>query len=435
MVTIALFVKSAILLYSILMKKFLQNLKSREATSVYYVGSFLDTFSVALTFSIYVIFLLQNHLTLFQASLINAVYMTSCVFLEVPTGAFADAIGRKKSVLISTIFSAAGLFLYPMFHTIVSFIIAEFFWAVGTCFASGAFDAWVVDTSKKQGFIGKVDFIFANATIFSRAALILAGLSGAYLATINIALPFYLGGVVSIICFFFFLFNMDENREIKKSSMREHARNIRAVAVDSIKYAWAHNVIFWLILAGAVVSFVVQPLNMFWAPRFNAMVGNHIWITGWIWAIITLAMLAGSYLVAILLKKGKSYTFIMVIAYLTIGIFVGLSAATKLFAIALPAYLVYEMAQGMTNPVYTAYINKYATEDKRATIFSFESMTGSLAAALGLAFFGWIATRTSIEVSWTISAILVLSLIPIYLIAHKKSAVISAEPNVANPNL
>ena len=405
----------------------MQNLKSREATSVYYVGSFLDTFAVALTFSIYVIFLLQNHLSLFQASLINAVFMVSCILLEVPTGAFADAIGRKKSMLLSTLFGAAGLFLYPMFHSIISFVIAEFLWAVSSCFASGAFDAWVVDASKKQGFVGKVDFIFANATIFSRVAMILAGLSGAYLATINIVLPFYLGGIVSIITFFYFLFKMDENREIEKSNLKEHALNIRTVAVESVKYAWSHNVIFWLVLAGAVSSFICQPLNMFWAPRFNAMVGNHIWITGWIWAIITLAMLAGSYLVAILLKKGKSYTFIMVISYLIIGIFVGLSAATRLFAVALPAYLVYEMAQGMTNPVYTAYINKYATADKRATIFSFESMTGSLAAALGLAFFGWIATNTSIEISWLISGILTLSLIPIYLIANKKSAALPAE--------
>lgn len=378
-------------------------------------------FAMSVTFAIYVIFLLRSGLDVFQANLINFVFMISVFLLEVPTGAFADFLGRKKSVLIAVIFLALGSFLYPAFRNYQTFIAAEILVAFYAAFSSGAFDAWVVDTAKKQGFEGKVDFVFSQANIISKAAMILGGLVGAYLANIEIGLPFYTGGVVAIIAFFFFLFFMeDQLTEKRKFTWQENISRIKNIAIDSVNYSAKHKVIFWLVFGGVLSSFIWQPLNMYWGPRFNDMSGDQIWLTGWMWAIMSVFMMIGAYLVRFFLKKGKDYTFLMVIVSLGVFIPVIISASSHFLFIAFPVFLIYELARGIEKPVQTAYVNQYAEPEKRATILSFESMMSSLGAAVGLVFFGWIAKHTSIEISWIFTAILSLALIPIYLMARKK---------------
>jgi len=106
------------------MKRIYSNVKNREAVTVYYIGIFLLDFALSLTAAIYVIFLIKNGLNLLQANLVNTAFMISIFLLEVPTGAFADSIGRKNSVLISTLFLMLGLAFYPIFRNFYAFLLA-----------------------------------------------------------------------------------------------------------------------------------------------------------------------------------------------------------------------------------------------------------------------------------------------------------------------
>lgn len=401
------------------MRRIYSNLKNQEAVSVYYVGTFLTDFAMSLTFSIYAIFLLRSGLDLFQIMIVNSTYMISVFILEVPTGAFADALGRKKSVLISALLMMIGLAFYPIFRNFYTFLIAEFLIAISSSFASGAFDAWMVDTSKKQGFEGKVDFVFSQANVVSRLAFILGGLIGAYIAIANIGMPFFIGAGVALVSYFFFLYTMEQDVS-RKFSLIAGFRKAKVIAKESIKYSLGHKVIFWLIIGGFLAVFVFQPMNMYWGPRFNAMGGDRIWLTGWFWAFNAVFMMLGAYLVRVFLGRGKHYTFLMIMAILLISVPIILSASSNILLVAFPAYLIHEIARGIHRPVQQAYLNKYSEPEKRATIFSFESMTSALGAAVGLWFFGWVAKNTSIETSWIMAGIFALVLIPIYLMARKK---------------
>ena len=283
----------------------------------------------------------------------------------------------------------------------------------------------MVDTSKQQGFAGKVDFVFSQASVVSKSALLLGGLSGAYLANLYLGLPFYLGAFVALLAFAFLLIFMAEDERVKSFSLIGSLRKIKTIAKDSIQYSANHKVISWLLVGGILGTLISQPMNMFWAPKFNEMAGDKIWLTGWFWAFISLFMILGSYSVKIFLKRGKDYAFLMILASLGIFLPIVLSAQSKILFVAFPMFLIYELTRGVQGPVELAYINKYAESEKRATILSFKSMARSLGAAAGLVIFGWIAKNTSIEVSWTIAGILSLALIPVYLTARKKEGLYS----------
>jgi len=397
------------------------NLKNREAVTVYYIGNFLDTFAIALTFGIYAIFLQKNGLNLLQVNLINFTFMISIFILEVPTGAFADAIGRKNSVLLGTLFLIAGLALYPIYRTFVGFIIAEILLAISSAFGSGAWDAWMVDTSKKQGYVGKVDYVFSQSNVISKIALIFGGFLGAYLAYVELGLPFYFGAFIGLIVLIFLLIFMESDQGKIEYSLKKNLIKMKNIAKDSISYSISHKVIFWLLLGGIVSTLIFQPMNMYWNIRFNNMTGgDKIWLMGWLWAFISIAMTIGAYSVRHFLKKGKDYSYLMILVSLGIFVPVIFSSLSHTIFLAFPAFLIYQLFRGVEKPVAQSFLNKYAEPEKRATILSFESMMSCLGAAGGLVLFGWIAKNHSIETSWIFAAIFSLFLIPIYLMARRK---------------
>ena len=92
-----------------------------------YYGVWL-TYSLAGGFlaGVYPLFLRSRGLNQFEINSVLAVYFAVTFLLDVPTGAFADAIGRRL---------AFGL--YFVSHVYVLFLVAETVDAVGTTFCNG----------------------------------------------------------------------------------------------------------------------------------------------------------------------------------------------------------------------------------------------------------------------------------------------------------
>lgn len=399
------------------------NVRSRDVKSVYYLLTFLFEFAVGLTFATYVLFLLNRGLDVFQVMLVNLAFMVGNFIFEIPTGAYADYFGRKKSIILSSVFLILGLLIYFSSSSIVMFVIAEVTAALALTFASGALDAWMVDSLEDKGYTGKVDFIFSHAAIIGKVAALLAGLIGAYIGTINLALPFGAGAVVALIALLVsILFIKEDFAQRKTLNLVSSLNQIGKVTKDSINYGVRHKVVLWLIGSSVLATLAFQPLNMYWAPRMNTLAGDKIWLMGWVWAGMSLFMMFGSFVVRELLKRGKTYSWILVTTALFLAIPILFSSFSNIFTVVLSSFLIYEVGRGMLTPAHKAFLNKHIPGEQRATVLSFDSMMGKLGAAVGLLVLGWIGKNYSIQVSWLISGILLLLLIPIYLraAAHER---------------
>lgn len=392
----------------------------KEPKAVYFLLTFLMNFSASLTFATYVLFLLSKNLDLFQVMLINLAFMVGNFILEVPTGAYADYFGRKKSVVLSNMFMVIGLLVYFSSSSILMFIVAELICALAYTFASGAIDAWVVDSLERKKFSGKVDFVFSKSNIIAQFAVLIGGLMGGYLGSINLALPFGVGAIFAFIAFITAILFMHEEVVAKKVlSIAGSTNQMIQIIKDSVTYGIKHKVVLWLIFSSILATFAFQPLNMYWSPRLNELAGNQIWLMGWVWAGISLFMMLGSFLIKKLLKEEKSYTWILILTAVILGAPIVFASFSNIFGVVLLGFLFYEIGRGMINPVHKAYINKYIPGEQRATVLSFDSMMGKLGAGLGLVILGWVAKNYSIQTSWLISGLLLFLLIPIYLRAKK----------------
>lgn len=405
-----------------------RNIGAKDVRTVYYLLIALRDLAVGFVSATHALFLLSNGLTIFQMNLVNTVFMLGTFVFEIPTGAYADFFGRKRSYIIHAgLLSLAGL-IYFFSHSFLFFVLAELIAAVSFTFASGAIDAWLID-NVSENWAMRTDYIFSQGQVFSKIALVVGAIIGAYLGQINLAYPWLLVAFTGLITFFVSIFYMRTDKPVKDIfGFSRGLKQITMIAKNSFDYGFRNKVVLWLMVATFIGEFAFQPLNMFWAPRFNQIAGGEIKLMGWLLAGMSIMMAAGSYLSRKLSERKVSYWKIMTISALFLAIPVLISSQVSIFALAAGTFLIHEIGRGINIPIKASYINKYIPSDKRATLISFNSMAGKIAAALGLIGFGLLADKTSFSFSWYISGFILLLLIPVYFMTKKKEAEYSPVP-------
>lgn len=129
-------------------------MKHDKIINQYLILTGLFNLGTSMAVATYVTFLMWRGLDLFQVNLVNVVFFTTMFFFEIPTGAFADRYGRKKSYVIACFLFSMGEIVYSLSYTMTGFICAEMLAGIGRTFANGAFHAWFVDTLKYHGYTG-----------------------------------------------------------------------------------------------------------------------------------------------------------------------------------------------------------------------------------------------------------------------------------------
>lgn len=125
--------------------------------------------------------------------LVGTVLEASYLIFNVPTGAVADAFGRRRAIVIGVAaFSAGWLFqaVVPIFAFI---LLAEVVRGLGAAFMNGAAEAWIAGEVGDTALPG----LFARASQIERLAY-LPGLGGSVvLATLGVAAPVIAGAAVT----------------------------------------------------------------------------------------------------------------------------------------------------------------------------------------------------------------------------------------------
>jgi MFS family permease len=109
-----------------------------------------------------------------QFFVLEAWFQFWCVALEVPTGVVADKVSRKLSIALSGFCIAIGALLYSLVPDFFVFMLAEFAWAAGTAFLSGADDSMIYDTLKEARKSALSKKVLSNYYAVSSLGMIVA---------------------------------------------------------------------------------------------------------------------------------------------------------------------------------------------------------------------------------------------------------------------
>jgi len=172
-----------------------------------YLAYFLD--GLEFTFSIWLFFYLQQF-DYSQIAILVVIRMVSALFFEVPTGAFADLLGRKKSLFLSYVLYAGAFFATAFAQGFYIFIIIQIVKGLAQSLFSGAYEALTYDTLKSIKKEESYNEVVADQETITWIAYFISSFSGGILFALNAKLPFIIVGVIYTFNAFLYLFFVKE---------------------------------------------------------------------------------------------------------------------------------------------------------------------------------------------------------------------------------
>lgn len=378
--------------------------------------------------AVYPIFLSARGLNQFQINSVPAVFFIVLILTDVPTGALADALGRRRAFVAGAAIRACAFLAYYFSHRYVAFLLAECIDGVGASLCNGAIDAWGVDALDLAGFEGIKDRMFARLAQLVIALSTIAAIAGAYLADVSIALPWMFGAVgFAIAAFAGGTLMAGDAAARAQVTIRGTAREVRRRTSQGFRGGFSHPIVSLIAIAGAIEYAAFAPFFREWPILFNRAFGMGIWIVGWLECSLRLARIAGAELVARASLEPRArpvrLAWIDCILALTLGA-AGTVAALPILSFS--AILVMYVSIGAMLPIVQGWLNDEIPADQRATLLSFNSTVERLGATAGLLAGGGVADAVGIPGQWQSSALLILCAVPVYLMARARAARASA---------
>ncbi len=316
----------------------------------------------SLVMPIVVLFYNENGLEQFEVMLLQGIYSVSIVVLEIPSGYFADVLGRKNTLVVGAVLGFLGFSIYTLSHGFYGFLLAEIILGIGQSLISGADSAMLYDTlaaNKKQDQYLKYEGRITSIGNFAEA---LAGTLGGLLATFSLRTPYFFQAGVAFLAIPAALTLVEPVREKVMKKLR----------FADILFIFKHTIhenkrLRNYVFISAVMGCSTLSMAWFVQPYFK-VIGVPLALYGILWTVLNLLVgLTSLYASKIEALFGEKRILWFVMLMLTLNyVAVGLFQAYWALIFLVLFYLV----RGFATPVLKDYINKNTEANIRATVLS-----------------------------------------------------------------
>lgn len=327
---------------------------------------------------IFVPFMISRGLTFRDIMILGGMYSAVVIVIEVPTGAFADRIGRRTSMMCGALIMAASCLIAYQADSFAEFLVSESMAAISMSLCSGADSAYLFDLLAENGVAHEYGRRESTASAWHQAGSAVAFAGGGFLAEIDLALPYLVTAAVALAAFATaFTLGDDRTRFGKPATplriellleWRSWTSHMRSAFGDVLR----NGRLAWIIGYSAVVFVLLRATIYLYQPYLNARSFSYYEI-GLIFAAVYLVASFVAHRGHVLRARfGDEPLLWLLLGGLALS-FVLLEELRGPFVIALLA--VQAVANGLYSPLVKPLLNKEITDSsKRATILSVESI-------------------------------------------------------------
>jgi MFS family permease len=373
----------------------------------YYLALFVGI-STPAVYVIQTVFFLSRGFTLTQVGIAFGLASLFRIVAEIPTGAFADAFGKKKSSqmcwLISTITSACFIFVHAPWQMYVLFSLE----GISATFLSGSFDALAYQTCKKNNREDLINEFFAKVSFIREAGHIISylGVVGVLYALGPGRIYNFLGTNVRGMDFlwpitacgylaaFIIFFAAKEDVEPVKVNLRQNFIDNYRTSVEGIKYSKAHPIIRKLFLSG---FFLTASYVLFADIVYQPFLLNHGFGAEKIAIIVAIASVIGAIFSLVPKSLEKQFKtekhFIEFTIILQMVLLIGLFFLHSIFAFGMLFFFIYYNMYSFREPIFQPFKQLFMKDSIRATIGSVDSLISSVACVLVFPIAGFLVDK------------------------------------------
>jgi MFS family permease len=362
-----------------------------------------------LVMPIVVLFYKANGLSVSQVFILQSVYSLSIVLLEIPSGYFADVLGRKNTIAIGSVLGFIGFAIYSLSYGFWGFFVAEVVLGFGQSMISGADSALLYDSlvdAKQQDRYIKHEGRMTSVGNFAEAS---AGILGGLLAAVSIRYPYYgqtLVALLAVPAAFTLIEPKTEHNRLELGWKQ---------IVDVVRFALVKNLrLRWSIMLSSVVGASTLTLAWFVQP-WLIRAETPVEIYGAIWTALNLLVgVAAMFAYRVELKLGRNRTITLLILLLSLGFVV--SGLIRYYW-AMPFIVLFYLARGVATPILKDSINRIAPAPMRATILSVRNFIIRIIFSIWGPFYGWLTDRWSLTLALTSAGVIFVILSTLTFIA------------------
>ena len=383
-------------------KEFVQPAMEQKGTEIDYSGNVQKFYIFNFFISLHTIsgvlvpfFLNWGQITFIEVMFLQSYFMSMMFLFEVPSGAIADYLGRKISMMLSAFITAIAALIYSSVPNIIIFVIGETLWALGGALSSGANEAFIFDTLKKMNKQEKFSKAWGRANSFALIGIMIGGPIGSIIAeyiSLQFTMTFLFFPMIigTIISFTFKEPNSDIIKESKRYlsilkqgfSLLKNSKVLKLLAFD-------------MILVNVLTFFII------WTYQLYLEVLNvPIIFFGFVSAMMTFTQVVFFNLVPKFMKWFKKRKRYLMFSSLMVGIAFLCMSFTLIIPISIVLILIVSGFGFSRQLIYSEGINKLIESESRATVLSTINMLGGILQALMYPLIGILAT-------WYLSAVFI----------------------------
>ena len=306
-----------------------------------------------------------QYLDFTQIGLIYSLGLFFSVALELPSGALADLIGRKKTVLIGRVLQILSYIVFSFANNFWLFLVAQILYQANWALDSGAQSALLFDSLKENNQDGKFYKKTETDTFFlSTLGMVVGTAIGGFLFKYGTHLPFVICIFTSIIALVIALFFEEPRLDSEKFTFNNYLKQ----NIEGTKHIFENKKIRAITFFSLIISFITYTgLWYLYEPRLaeGGFEARHM---GLLVAGTYLIRAVGIKLIPILDKKIKSNNIpYFLVIFQVIGSF---SSFIQGRAGAITSVYSRKFLDGFRKPILNTLQNENIVSKYRATSLS-----------------------------------------------------------------
>lgn len=385
-----------------------------------------------------ILFLLEKEISFLQIGSLYAVREILINILEIPSGVFADVLGRKRSLMTSFLFYIISFVIFYFSREFYFLLMAIVFYAIGDAFRTGTHKAMIFEYLKLNSWEDQRANYYGNTRSWSQIGSAISSLAAA-------AIVFYSGNYSSIFLYSILPYLADflliasypnvlngETSKVTNTNLKQEFLKIIRDFIFALKHIKVLKAITNLSVHSGfhrAIKDYLQPVIQTFALSIPVLFylsdkQKTAVLIGILYFIVYLLTALASRKAGAFKDKAKSnaraLNITMYVGFLMACIS-GLLFHYTFYIISIVLYIMIYLVENLRNPIGIEHVSNLFNDKILATALSTNSQAKSLLAAIMAPVLGFFADQYGIGVSLMLLALILMLLSPLYIIQKKNS--------------
>jgi MFS family permease len=345
-----------------------------------------------------------------------AVHSAVAIALEVPSGALADLVGRRRVLLAGAALTAASLLVFAGAESVPAFMASVALLAAGRALISGSLEAWYVDSLRLLDPAAPLSHGLSRGSAAEGVATAVGSLISGGLVTL--AGPVHggggafsgygiaaLAGALAAIGYLIAIAALVDERDrhakapARPTPVRSRLAEIAATARAEVRASVAVRVV---VVTGVALGMSFTAVELLWQPHLADLLSDpdtHGVAFGALAAGSMFAAAAGAGL-SPRLRRSVGLRPGYLLALGLGAVCVAVLGAPATVAVFVPLYLLAYLSMGMADPMHFELLNDAVGPTARATLISAEALATQAGALVANLAVGALASSHGAPLVW-----------------------------------